>query len=65
MNLDCVIVIVKCCIPERNETNLKRIVATSLKKIATVGSGGQQATFSTFFLPPKVRYRFDFKNFFL
>ena len=49
MNLDCVIVIVKCCIPETHETNLKRIVATTLKKIATVGSGGQQATFSTFF----------------
>ena len=31
----------------------KRIFATTLKKIATVGTGGQQATFSTFFDPKK------------
>ena len=31
----------------------KRMFATTLKKIATVGTGGQQATFSTFFDPKK------------
>ena len=31
----------------------KRVFATTLKKIATVGTGGQQATFSTFFDPKK------------
>ena len=54
MNLDFVIVIVKCCIPETNEANLKRIVATTVKKIATVGLGGQQATFSTLFYHKKL-----------
>ena len=31
----------------------KRIFATTLKKIATVGTGGQHTTFSTFFYPKK------------
>ena len=31
----------------------KRIFATTLKKIAIVGTGGQQATFSTFYDPKK------------
>ena len=53
MNLDFVIIIVKCCIPETNETKFKKNSCNDTKKIATVGSGGQQATFSTFFYHKK------------
>ena len=53
MNLDFAIVIVKCCIPETNETNFEKNSYNDTEKIATVGSGGQQATFLTFFHPQK------------
>ena len=33
--------------------SFKRILATTLKKIAAVGTGGQQTTFSTYFDPKK------------
>ena len=33
--------------------NFKRIFATTLKKIAIVGTGGQKSTFSTFYDPKK------------
>ena len=51
MNLDCVIVIVKCCIPETNETNFEKNICNDIEKIVTIGTGGQQATFLTFFDP--------------
>ena len=37
-----------CCIPETNETNFEKKIFNDKKKFANVGTGGQQATFSTF-----------------
>ena len=51
MNLDFVIVIVKGCISEINETNFELNICNDIEKIPTVGTGGQQAQFSTFFDP--------------
>ena len=50
----------------RNKWNLlsKEYLHRHWKNV-TVGTGGQQATFSTFFLPQKIHYRLDFKYFFL
>ena len=41
MNLDTVIVIVKCCIPETNETDCEGNSSNDVEKIATVGTGGR------------------------
>ena len=49
MNLDIVIVTVKCCIPEINEINFENNSCNDINKIATFGTGGQQTTFSMFF----------------
>ena len=49
MNLNFVIVTVKCCLPETNETNFEKNICNDIEKIVTVGSGGQQTIFSTFF----------------
>ena len=52
MNLDCVIVIVKCCIPETNETNFEKNICNDIEKNCDYwDGGGQQAKFSTFFDP--------------
>ena len=53
MNPNYVIVIATCRIPETNETNFQKNICSDTEKIATVGTGGQQATFSTFFYPKK------------
>ena len=52
-----------CCIPETNETNFEKNSCNDTEKIATVGSGGQQATFSTFFYPKKFVIVLILKNF--
>ena len=42
-----------CCIPETNEAIFQKNVSNDIEKIAAVGTGGQQTTFSTFFYPKK------------
>ena len=41
MNLDFVTVIVKCCIPERNEIDFEGNSCNDVEKIANVGLGGR------------------------
>ena len=53
MNPDYVIVSVMCRIPETNETTFQKNICNDIEKIATVGTGGQHTTVSTFFYPKK------------
>ena len=64
-NLDFVIVVVMCCIPETNETNFQKKSCNDIEKNCGCGYGGSTNNIFNIFWPQKIHYCFVFKYFFL